>query len=177
MRKYVRVALASAFLSGSAMAQTPADFAITSPLPNAHVATTFTVMGTVGSKWVNLAAWTTVAPYIGLAVDVAPAGGAFTMNIDSTKLPEGPVNLKFTAYSVPPGQSGDSLDILFPIVVNNTLTFAATLESLAPMQCSPEPLPRPETPTVFRLNCLSASAITSTAPLTPAQLLQIQQGP
>ncbi len=80
----------------------PTTFLITSPAQNSNKSATFTVSGTAGSQWVNVAIYsasTKVGP------DVTPSGGAWSTTVNMGSL-TGAQTLTVMAFSVPPGQAG-----------------------------------------------------------------------
>src|SRR5471032_3360718 len=77
-------------------------FAVTSPAQNATASSTFTVSGTAGTQWVN------VAIYSGgtkLSSDVTPSGGKWSATVKMGTL-TGAQTLTVMAFSVAAGKSG-----------------------------------------------------------------------
>src|SRR5471032_691693 len=77
-------------------------FAVTSPAQNATASSTFTVSGTAGTQWVN------VAIYSGgtkLSSDVTPSGGKWSTTVKMGTL-TGAQTLTVMAFSVAAGKSG-----------------------------------------------------------------------
>jgi hypothetical protein len=101
---------ASLSITISATAPAPTDFSVSSPANGATVSGTIQVTGVAGSQWLNVAAFALTGTTINwsqkLSADTAPAGGAFSLSLDTTQLADGTVPIAVVAFSTPPGQSG-----------------------------------------------------------------------
>ena len=77
-------------------------FAVTSPAQNATASSTFTVSGTAGTQWVNVAIYSGSTK---LSSDVTPSGGKWSATVKMGTL-TGAQTLTVMAFSVAAGQSG-----------------------------------------------------------------------
>jgi hypothetical protein len=79
---------------------------VQSPAQNATVSGTVQIKGQAGSQWLTVAGFDASDTSIKVASDVKPAGGAFALSLDTTKLPNGQKKVALIAFSVASGQSG-----------------------------------------------------------------------
>ena len=77
-------------------------FAVTSPAQNASATSTFTVSGTAGTQWVNVAIYSGSTK---LSTDVTPSGGKWSTTVNMGTL-TGAQTLTVMAFSVAAGKSG-----------------------------------------------------------------------
>jgi hypothetical protein len=77
-------------------------FAVTSPAQNATATSTFTVSGTAGTQWVNVAIYSGSTK---LGADVTPSGGKWSATVNMGTL-TGAQTLTVMAFSVAAGKSG-----------------------------------------------------------------------
>lgn len=77
-------------------------FAVTSPAQNASATSTFTVSGTAGTQWVNVAVYSGSTK---LGADVTPSGGKWSTTVNMGTL-AGAQTLTVMAFSVAAGKAG-----------------------------------------------------------------------
>ena len=96
---------------------TPSDFEIVCPTNGSVVSGLIHIVGIAGSQWANVAGYENgdkVAP------DITPAGGSFTLPLDTTGLANGAHTITVVAFSVPAGQMGGaSTSLTLELTVNN----------------------------------------------------------
>jgi hypothetical protein len=144
-------------------------FTVSSPASGSAEGTTFTMSGTAGSNWVNVAVYDSGGNKVG--ADVTPSGGAWstTINMGSET---GSQTLTAMAFSVPPGQSGGtsaSVTETYTIGTGGGATLAVTApannsNSAAPVSVSGTT----NQPTVTVSNALTASGGAFSGSLTLA---------
>src|SRR5471032_669413 len=88
--------------TSASLTVTITDFAVTSPAQNASATSTFTMSGTAGTQWINVAVYSGSTK---LSSDVTPAGGKWSATVTMGTL-TGAQTLTVMAFSVAPGQSG-----------------------------------------------------------------------
>jgi hypothetical protein len=94
----------TASASATVAVTTSTFFTVSSPANGATVAGIVTVTGATGTQWVNVACYTTNGTK--MCPDATPSGGAYSLTLDTTKLPNGSNALNVMAFSVPAGQPG-----------------------------------------------------------------------
>lgn len=90
------------------------NLSITTTIP-ATVSGLFTLAGLSGTQWVNVGLFTPA--WINVGTDVVPSGSAWSMIVDTTKLPLGSNILMVAAFSVPAGQPGGTATTV-PLTLN-----------------------------------------------------------
>jgi hypothetical protein len=88
--------------SGSSTSSSSTAFAVTSPAQSSSVSSTFTVSGTAGSEWVNIAVYSGSTK---IGADVTPSNGTWSTSVSAGSL-TGSQALTVMAFSVAAGQSG-----------------------------------------------------------------------
>ncbi|MFT0173138.1 hypothetical protein ACLKMY_29725 [Paraburkholderia mimosarum] len=103
---------------------TSTAFAVTSPAQNSTQPSTFTISGTSGSQWVNVAA------YVGntkVGKDATPSGGKWSISVNMGSL-TGAQTLTIMAFSVAAGQSGGtSTSASLPLTISASAAASAVL--------------------------------------------------
>ena len=94
-------------------------FAVTSPANGSTESATFTMSGTAGTEWVNVAVYNSAGTKVG--ADVTPSGGTWSTTINMGAV-SGSQVLTATAFSVPAGQPGGT-----STSVNVTYTISGSL--------------------------------------------------
>src|SRR6202023_2518835 len=77
-------------------------FTVSQPVNGANVAGTVTITGAAGTQWVNVACYTTNGTKV--CPDATPSGAAYSLTLDTRKVPNGPTTLNVMAFSAPAGQ-------------------------------------------------------------------------
>ena len=117
---------------------TPAStFSIAAPTAGAAISgPSVAWSGLAGATWVNTAVWfggTKISNADAAPVCDANGSCPFSGTFDSTKLPNGTQTIRFTAYSVPAGQSGGtSVSVDVSVSVSNAGVATATLTASPP---------------------------------------------
>lgn len=94
----------------------PDTLTVASPAEGSTLSGVVEVTGLAGATWVNITAW--VGDQKG-ADDAQPVDGRYSLQLDSSKLANGPVTLIVRGYDVPPGGVGTSKDVPMTYTVAN----------------------------------------------------------
>jgi hypothetical protein len=103
-------------------------FDVESPSSGTKVSGTIHFRGLAGSKWINTAVYNW--QYTKLSNDVTPENHAFSIDVDTTQLADGPHRLYVKGFDVPPGvMSGNTAEAIVFIDVQNHVELTDTRSS------------------------------------------------
>lgn len=99
------------------MSTTTTNLSITTVIP-ATVSGLFTLGGLAGTQWVNIGLFTPA--WVNVGKDVVPSAGAWSMVVDTTKLPLGSNSLMVGAFSWPSGTTppANGVATTLPLTLN-----------------------------------------------------------
>jgi hypothetical protein len=101
----------------------PTAFSVTSPTNGTIVTGTTSITGTVGSQWLDVAAYDKNNGMNKVAIDVTPSGGTFTLSFNTNLVANGPANIAVIVFSCPAGNPGGGAytqsEIDLSLIVNN----------------------------------------------------------
>lgn len=142
-------------------------FSISSPANNSTATGSVQIIGTAGSKWVNVVAYDINSNK--LSSDTAPSGGAFKLIASLSSLKKGSNKIRVIAFSVASGQAGGTsaeVDLTLNVQSSPTPTPTPTVTPTATPKPTATPTPTPSptaTPTVTPTPTPSAGAPTPSA--------------